>query len=227
MNDVGATPIVTSPDHPGMGGSTPVAGMQSAYAAFTPGPQDMAGDTSPVGSPTYQYQYAQAGSSPIYQSPYGGGQTPIRGPTPGMGGASGNTYGYSPTGQMSPAYPGAYGGAGGTTPHYNMAGGTTPGYAPGGPTRGMGGTSPAYAPNAPRAMSPAYGRAQSPAYGRGMSPAYGGAGGGGASPGYSAGRLPTYAGGANSPAYARGGQSPAYGGMGNTYGGPNPAYSPT
>jgi len=51
LNDVGATPIVTSPDHPGMGGSTPVAGMQSAYAAFTPGPQDMAGDTSPVGSP--------------------------------------------------------------------------------------------------------------------------------------------------------------------------------
>lgn len=59
---------------------------------------------------------------------------------------------------MSPAYPVAYGGGGGTTPHYNIGGGTTPGYAPGGPDRGIGGTSPAYAPNAPRAMSPAYGR---------------------------------------------------------------------
>ena len=100
LNNLGATPIVTSPDHPVLGGNTPMAGFQSQYAQFTPGPNpnDMAGETSPVTSPAYQYQYAQPSSSPIYQSPYGGGQTPIGGPTAGMGAGSGNAYGYSPTG---------------------------------------------------------------------------------------------------------------------------------
>lgn len=60
-----------------------------------------------------------------------------------------------------------------------------------------------------------------------MSPAYGGTAGGGASPSYTAGRMATYAGGASSPAYARAGQSPAYGGVGGSFGPPNPAYSPT